>query len=219
LLVTVILGLILTQTPIFKEGLGVLSARFSAVAEAEESSILVGLISRVFDGFSEAVRIFPDAPFFGYGLGIGTNAGAKFLTGQNTFLLAEGEWARMILESGPVLGLAFLLWRCGVMARIGWLCLQSVRRGNVLPLLLFSSSGLPLMNGQFGPPTILGFAVFTAGLALAARNADDEIELAAAPAVRSPGARGMASGRRSAYAERMHGPAAPRGQSNGSVDR
>lgn len=219
LLVTVVLGFIVTQTPVFKEGLNVLTTRFSNVAESEEQSITAGLISRVFEGFSEGVRVFPNAPFFGYGLGIGTNAGAKFLTGQNTFLLSEGEWARMLLESGPVLGLAFLLWRCGVAVRIGLLCLQSVRRGNVLPLLLFSSSGLPLMNGQFGPPTILGFAVFTTGLALAARNADAESEIAAAAPVRSAGASERVVGRRSAYADRMHGPAAPRDQSNGSVDR
>jgi hypothetical protein len=218
LLVTVVLGFIVTQTPIFREGLGVLTARFSAVAEAEEQSIVIGLISRVFDGFGELVRIFPTAPFFGFGLGIGTNAGAKFLTGQNTFLLAEGEWARLVLESGPVLGLAFVLWRCGLVIRIALLCLQSVRRGNVLPLLLFSSSGLPLMNGQFGPPTILGFTVFTTGLALAARNADDESEVSAGPAKSEP-ASGRIVGRRSAYADRLHGPAAPRHQSNGSVDR
>jgi hypothetical protein len=218
LLVTVVLGFIVTQTPVFKEGVSVLSARFSAVAEAEEQSIVIGLISRVFDGFSEAVRVYPDAPFFGYGLGIGTNAGAKFLTGQNTFLLAEGEWARLILESGPVLGLAFVLWRCAVVVRIGLLCLRSVRRGNVLPLLLFSSGGLPLMNGQFGPPTVLGFAVFTTGLALAARNADDESGMAPAPTRAVEGTERV-SGRRSAYADRLHGPAAPRNQSNGSTDR
>jgi hypothetical protein len=219
LLVTVVLGFIVTQTPVFQEGLNVLTTRFSDVAEAEEQSITVGLISRVFEGFSEGVHVFPHAPFFGYGLGIGTNAGAKFLTGQNIFLLSEGEWARMLLESGPVLGLAFLLWRCGVTVRIGLLCVQSVRRGNVLPLLLFSSSGLPLMNGQFGPPTILGFAVFTTGLALAARNADDESEIVAAAPVRSAGASERVVGRRSAYADRMHSPAAPRNQSNGFVDR
>lgn len=219
LLVTVILGFIVTQTPVFKEGLNVLTTRFSDVAESEEHSIAVGLIARVFEGFSEGVHVFPNAPFFGYGLGIGTNAGAKFLTGENTFLLSEGEWARMLLESGPVLGLAFLLWRCGVVVRIGLLCLQSVRRGNVLPLLLFSSSGLPLMNGQFGPPTILGFAVFTTGLALAARNADDESEIAAAAPIKSAEASERVVRRRSAYADRMHGPAAPRDKSNGSVDR
>jgi hypothetical protein len=218
LLVTVVLGFIVTQTPIFREGLGVLTARFTAVAEAEEQSIAIGLISRVFDGFGELVRIFPTAPFFGFGLGIGTNGGAKFLTGQSTFLLAEGEWARLVLESGPVLGLAFLFWRFGLAVRIALLCLQSVRRGNVLPLLLFSSSGLPLMNGQFGPPTILGFAVFTTGLALAARNSDDESEISAGPVKSEPAAERIV-GRRSPYAERLHGPAAPRHQSNGSVDR
>jgi hypothetical protein len=219
LLVTVVLGFFVTQTPVFKEGLDVLTTRFSNVAESEEQSIAVGLISRVFEGFAESVRVFPTAPFFGYGLGIGTNAGARFLTGQNTFLLSEGEWARLILESGPILGLAFLLWRCGVVVRIGLLCLQSVRRGNILPLLLFSSSGLPLMNGQFGPPTILGFAVFTTGLALAARNADDESEIAPAASARSPGGGERVVGRRSAYADRLHGPAAPHNQSNGSIDR
>jgi hypothetical protein len=222
LLVTVVLGFFVTKTPVFKEGLNVLTTRFSDVAESEEQSIAVGLISRVFEGFSESVRVFPTAPFFGWGLGVGTNAGAKIITGpnsQNTFLLAEGEWARLILESGPVLGLAFVLWRFGVVVRIGLLCLQSVRRGNVLPLLLFSSSSLPLMNGQFGPPTILGFAVFTTGLALAARNADDEGEIAAPAPVRSADAGERVVGRRSAYADRMHGPAAPRDQSNGSVDR
>jgi hypothetical protein len=218
LLVTVVLGFIVTQTPIFREGLGVLTARFSAVAEAEEQSIAIGLISRVFDGFGELVRIFPTAPFFGFGLGIGTNGGAKFLTGQSTFLLAEGEWARLVLESGPVLGLAFLLWRVGLVFRILLLCLGSVRRGIVLPLLLFSSSGLPLMNGQFGPPTILGFAVFTTGLVLAARNTDDESEISAGPTKSEPVSERIV-GRRSPYADRLHGPAAPRPQSNGSVDR
>jgi hypothetical protein len=105
-----------------------------------------------------------------------------------------------------------------VAVRIGLLCLQSVRRGNVLPLLLFSSSGLPLMNGQFGPPTILGFTVFTTGLALAARNADDESEATAVP-VKSASGSERVVGRRSPYADRMHGPAAPHNQSNGSVDR
>lgn len=217
LLATVLLGYVVTATPIFKEGLNVLTTRFADVAESEEQSIAVGLISRVFEGFAESVRIFPTAPFFGYGLGIGTNAGAKIVTGQTTFLLAEGEWARLIFESGPVIGLAFVLWRCALSIRIGLLSLQSVRRGNLLPLLLFSSSGLPLMNGQFGPPTILGFAVFTTGLALAARNADDEND---SPVVvtQSPGT-GQTIRRRSAYASRIHGIAVPRDQDNGFVDR
>lgn len=218
LVAAVVLGFIVTKTPIFNEGLNVLTTRFTDVAESEEQSIAVGLISRVFEGFAEAVRIFPTAPFLGYGSGIGTNAGAKIVTGQTTFLLAEGEWARLIFESGPVLGLAFILWRCGVVVNIGWLCLQSVRRGNLLPLLLFSSSGLPLMNGQFGPPTIVGFAVFTTGLALAARSLDEDAVPSAKKASTSERQNQPPVRKRSAYAEQIHF-TAPQPQSNGSVDR
>ena len=214
LLAVVLLGLVLTQTPVFKEGLGVLSARFTAVAQSEEKSIAIGLISRVFEGFTEVFDVYPNAPFFGYGLGIGTNAGAKFLTGENMFLLSEGEWARLVLESGPVFGMAFVIWRISVVVWIGLLCLRSVKRDNVLPLLIFSSAFSPLLTGQFGPPTIVGFAVFGTGLALAARNADDESE----SAVAVPGKRGVMR-RRSAYADRMHRPAPSRDHTNGSVDR
>ena len=214
LLVVVLLGLALTQTPVFNEGLGVLSARFTAVAQSEEKSITMGLIARVFQGFTEVIHVYPNAPFFGYGLGIGTNAGAKFLTGENMFLLSEGEWARLVLESGPLFGLAFLLWRFGIVVHVGMLCVRSVRRGNILPLLIYASSFLPLLNGQFGPPTIVGFAVFGTGLALAARNADDEREPAEAVSRTKEGMR-----RRSAYADRMHRPAPSGDHSNGSVDR
>ena len=175
------------ETPVFREGLDVLTTRFSDVAESEEQSIVIGLISRVFDGFSESVRVFPTAPFFGFGLGIGTNGGAKFLTGQNTFLLWRKEsglaWFSRADRSWP--RFSALAFRPGGPHRTCSVS-QSVRRGNVLPLLLFSSSGMPLMNGQFGPPTILGFAVFTTGLALAARNVDDESEISTGPARSEP---------------------------------
>jgi hypothetical protein len=219
LVITIVLAFVVTKMPVFKEGLNVLTTRFADVAEAEEKSVAAGLTQRVFDTFSEGFYVFTKAPFLGYGLGIGTNAGAKFLTGQTVFLLAEGEWARIILESGPVLGLAYLLWRCGVVVRIGLLCLKSVKQNNVLPLLLFSSGFLPLISGQFGQPTILGFAVFTTGLALAARTEDEEEIVPLPGSGRVTASSERVVGRRSAYAERMHGPAAPPDQRNGSIDR
>src|SRR6202171_4848389 len=79
LLVVVVLGFIVTRTPIFKEGFTVLSTRFSEVAEASEQSVARGLVTRVFGDYEEAFYILSKAPFLGYGLGIGTNAGAKFL--------------------------------------------------------------------------------------------------------------------------------------------
>lgn len=218
LVALVILGFIMTKTPIFKEGLTVLTTRFADVAQATEQSITADLVSRVWEGFSQGIFVLGKAPFLGYGLGIGTNAGAKFLTGRSMFLLAEGEWPRILLESGPVLGLAYVLWRVSAVLRIGWLCLQSVRWSNLLPLLLFSSSFMQLVSGQFGQPTILGFAVFTTGLALAARKEESTGMLAIEP-ITTTAAPARIVGRRSAYAERLHGPAAPGKHSNGSTDR
>jgi hypothetical protein len=219
LVITVVLGFILTKTPVFKEGLEVLTTRFSDVAEATEQSISAGMISRIMEGFTNGIFILGKAPFLGFGLGIGTNAAAQFLTGETAFLLSEEEWSRIFLESGPVLGLAYVLWRCGLAFRIGFLCLKSVRGGNILPLLLFSSSFLPLINGQFGQPTVLGFTVFATGLALAARDEAEEKTLFGVPSKKSGLTTKRVVGRRSPYADRLHGPVAPRDQNNGSADR
>ena len=219
LVITVVLGFILTKTPIFKEGLEVLTTRFFDVAEATEQSVAGGMITRITEGFTNGIFILGKAPFLGFGLGIGTNAAAKFLTGETTFLLAEEEWSRVFLESGPVLGLAYISWRCGLAFQIGFLCLKSVRGGNILPLLIFSSSVFPLINGQFGQPTVLGFTVFVTGLALAARDEAEEKTLPGAAPEKSNLTTKRVVRRRSPYADRLHDPVARRDQNNGSVDR
>ncbi len=219
LLAVIVLGFVVSRTPIFKEGASVLSARFNDVAEATEQSIAGGMVSRIFSGFAEDLFVFTKSPMLGYGLGLGTNAGAKFLTGHAMFLLSESEWSRIFLESGEILGLAFVLWRCWFVLKTGLLCTKSVRLGNLLPILLFSSAFLPMINGQFGQPTLLGFTVFVSGLALAAMNEQESggpVSLSA-PVARAklpPKPRG-----RSAYAERMHGPPAEQGNTNGATDR
>lgn len=205
LIVALVLGLIVTRTPIFKEGFNVLSTRFSEVAEATEKSIGMGMVERVFYDFQESFMVLTKAPFLGYGLGIGTNAGAKFLTGRQMFLLSEGEWSRIFLESGPLLGLAFVIWRVSLVVRIGLFCVRSVTKGNLLPILIFSSAFLPLISGQFGQPTILGFVVFASGLALAARKFESEdhsFPRDGRPAT-VPVPRPLP--RRSEYAARLHG--------------
>ncbi len=209
LLVVVVLGFIVTKIPAFQEGLDVLNTRFTSVAEATDTSVGGSVVSRFVGDFEEGIYILTQAPFLGYGLGVGTNGGSKLLVGQSAFLLSEAEWSRVFLESGPVLGLAFIIWRCWLVFRIGFLCLGSVmRQRNLLPLLLFSSSFLPMISGQFGQTTTLGFAVFVTGLALAARTeptpedgsldfdqSDEPLEIPDRPRV----------ARCSPYAMRLHG--------------
>jgi hypothetical protein len=215
----VIVGFIVSQTPVFREGANVLSKRFAEVAEATEQSIPQDLISRVLSTFQDGVFVIGKAPLLGYGLGVGTNAGAKLLTGHSVFLLMEGEWPRVILENGPIIGVAYLLWRLGLVARIGWLTIKSVVMGNLLPMLLFASSFLPMISGQFGQPTILGFAVFVTGLAVAAMQETEVISVEPQPPqIGMKGGMKPVRGR-SAYAERLHGPAATQKRTNGSVAR
>ena len=212
LLVAVVVWLI-SYIPIFREGVSVLSNRFTETAEAEETTIVKDMVSRMFGTFTEPFYGIDRMPFWGYGLGVGTNGGARFLVGRAAFLLAENEWSRVMMESGPILGLLFIFWRVALMLRIGFLALRQVlRSGHTLPLLLFSTGFFPLINGSFGQPTSVGFAVALMGLCLAAMNVN---ETEPTPETSQPVLQRVAS--RSAYANRLHGDGAD--QSNGSADR
>jgi hypothetical protein len=208
ILVTAIVFWLVTYLPIFREGLGVLSARFVEGAESSDSGMVNGLFARVGGGFIEGIQVISRAPLGGYGLGVGTNGGANFLVGHAEFLLAENEWSRILLESGPIVGTAFLIWRCAITYKIGRFALREVRRDNPLPLFLYSAAFFSLLQGPFGQPTSLGFAVALGGLALAARPVrEEEPEETAAP---EPTQRRKA--RRSIYAEHLH-------SSHGAPDR
>ncbi len=216
LAVVVIWGI--TYLPIFQEGLRILSDRFIEAAEISESSVVGGLISRIISGFTEVLGIISSVPLGGFGLGVGTNGGAAFLTGEASFLLAENEWSRILLESGPILGLAFVIWRCALAVKIGRFAIGQVRQGNTLPLFLFSAGLFLLLQGPFGQPTSLGFAVVLAGLCLAAKPGKEAPP--PEPAPESMSAPKVRLQRRSPYAERLHGSTSRSSSAHhGSVDR
>jgi hypothetical protein len=215
LLIVVVVLLLAVRLPIFKEGVQVLTDRFTAVAEAEETSVAGGLIERVLIVFTEGFKLLGLAPIGGYGLGIGTNGGAKFLTGRTMFLLTEGEWGRIILESGPILGSAFLLWRTMLTFSLGVFSFRKLKRGELLPLFLYCAGFVSLLNGQFGQPTNLGFSVFICGLCLAAANIRAPKESESTPL--TPGPPRVA--RRSHFAERIRGAAAARAHPDDFANR
>jgi hypothetical protein len=210
LVLVVVALLLVTRLPIVHEGLTILSSRFTESAEAAETTITGGLIQRSLSGFTEGIGHLGHAPLFGFGLGVGTSGGAAFLMGQSTFLLSENEWTRIIFESGPILGLAFLMWRAGLTIYLGFVSLRKLIRAEILPLLLFSAGFLIILNGQLGQPTSLGFAVVLNGLCLASTRSGKLAPVAPPPPPR------LIRGR-SAYADRLH-----RGNAshpNGSADR
>src|SRR6266446_1210427 len=211
LVLLVIAMLLISRLPIVHEGLTILSSRFTESAEAAETTITGGLIERTLSGFTEGLGHLGHAPIFGFGLGVGTSGGAAFLMGQSTFLLSENEWTRIIFESGPILGLAFLMWRTLLAVYLGVVSLRALTRGEILPLLLFSATFLIILSGQLGQPTSLGFAVVFNGLCLASTRPN---KIALVPV--TPTTPRLIRGR-SAYADRLHG--ADASYRNGSVDR
>jgi hypothetical protein len=214
LLIVVAVLFLVSRVPVFKEGVQILSDRFTSTAEAEENTIAGGLVARGLSGFTEAFKFIPIAPIGGYGLGIGTNGGAKFLSGRSMFLLTEGEWGRVVLESGPILGFAYLIWRCVLVFNLGVLSFKQLKRGEILTIMLYLAGFVALLTGQFGQPTNLGFAVFLGGLCLASANKTpsetEHLELAPArPQI----------ARRSRYAEQLHHSSAAPRDSDDFADR
>src|SRR2546421_6423545 len=204
-LIVVIGALIVSRLPIFKEGFQILSDRFTSAAEAADTTIIRGTIDRVIGDFTEGLKNIGNFPAFGYGIGIGTNVGGRVLLGRPAFLLAEREWSRVLAESGPILGLAFLMWRTFLTLQLGRLSFAALKRENLLPILLFGSGFVVLLNGQLGQPTTLGFAVILNGLCLAATRPRVIDSSSIAPPVTDELAV-KALPRRSAFANRLHSP-------------
>ncbi len=133
--------------------------------------IQVSIVDRFFGDYTAAWHEISHAPLLGAGVGLGSNVGSRLATGEVRFVLAESEWPRIVLELGPILGACFIFFRCWM---AGHVILVSLRKlfleGDSLAWLLAGASFLSLLSGQWGQPTILGFAIFGGGLALAAVN-------------------------------------------------
>jgi hypothetical protein len=156
-----------TFVPAFDSAIGAFTERWNGANEVEGG---VGgvLMDRFLGGLWTALANAGDIPILGLGLGLGTNAGAKLLTGERFFLVSEGEWARIIGEMGPILGLALIAVRVALAITIIYAGIRSWRHSNPVPLILASVAALWVAQGNWAQPTSLGFSVMAAGLALAA---------------------------------------------------
>lgn len=154
--------------------------RWDEAVTAGGGGFYENVVSRIIDQFTQPFELAAGAPIFGHGIGLGTVAGARLSTGKYTFLLSESELARIVLELGPMLGFAFIGWRVWLAALLvvkSWGTF--LKEGDSLAWLLAGATFLSVLIGQWGPATSLGFAVFGAGLTLAALNppADETMDV------------------------------------------
>ncbi len=161
--------LILSQTSTFGTAISAFSNRFET-ASGIEGGVKGTLIDRfIFGTFGYGPSIYKQ-PYFGYGIGMGTNVGSQLLTGTTTFLIAEGELARELGELGPLLGISLIIIRFGFTLKLLSGSYKKLLVGDLLPWLLLSYGLLDVAQGGWAQPTGLGFCVMIGGLLFASIN-------------------------------------------------
>lgn len=160
---------ILSQTSFFQTSTEAFFSRFES-ANTTEGGLEGVVLDRYLGGMLGALTESSEQPFFGYGIGMGTNVGSQLLTGERTFLISEGEWGRLIGELGPLMGLCVIFLRLGLSAKIAWAGYGRLVKGDMLPWMLLSFGLLIFPQGGWAQPTSLGFSTLIAGLMIASFN-------------------------------------------------
>ncbi len=166
IIVLTLLILVLSETTIMQTSMGAFTNRFEN-ASTGEGGVGSSLFNRFFGAMIDALVNTNDVPFFGYGIGMGTNVGAMLITGKAQFLFAEWEWLRIVGEMGFVLGVLIILIRFSFCSFIFFKSLKFLKKGDLLPWLLLGSGLVIIIQGQWAQPTILGFSTLIGGLILA----------------------------------------------------
>jgi hypothetical protein len=156
----------LSSTPYFSTATAAFEARFTS-ANKIEGGVDGVLLDRFLGGLITAISLSLSQPFFGYGIGMGTNAGSMILAGGRFFLISEEEWGRIIGELGPALGLTVVYCRLKLAVQISLRCYSEMLSGNLMPWMLLSFGILSLTQGLWSQPTSLGFCCMIVGLILA----------------------------------------------------
>jgi hypothetical protein len=157
---------LLSQAAFFQTAVEVFTVRFENASGFEGG--LQGTLGDRYLGelllpFKQAAR----QPFFGYGIGMGTNVGSMLLTGDVNFLISEGEWGRLIGEMGPLLGILIILVRLKLCLKLALASYQKLAQHDLLPWLILSFALLIIPQGQWAQPTTLGFSTMVGGLLIA----------------------------------------------------
>lgn len=170
-----VLAVVLNATGFLDTPMEVFLQRFDEAGKTEGG--VEGTIGdRYLGGMIHAIAAAGDRPFFGEGLGMGTNAGSALLGSGRTFLIAEEEWERTIGEMGALLGISVILIRLIITVKLALASYFKIQTGDVLPWMLTSFAIIIFPQGAWAQPTMLGFSVLIIGLLIASFNAPKQID-------------------------------------------
>jgi hypothetical protein len=159
---------------VFPEGYEAFTGRWQAAADVEGKTFgSIGVFGRALFGLIEFNRLVDEVPIFGHGLGFGGNAAiilnAK-IDGVGIGGLAEADFARHMVDLGPIFGLGYIVFRLVLAAWLTHKAFQAARRfSDPMPLLLWSYVVYVLVMGQLtGQGTINFYGWLFTGLLVAA---------------------------------------------------
>jgi len=136
-------------------------------ASFSEGGLRGTLTGRFLGGILGSISKSLEQPFFGYGIGMGTNVGSMLLTGDRKFLIAEEEWGRLIGEMGALLGFSAIIIRLLLSLKLFAFSFRYLKEGETLPWILLGFGLTVIPQGQWAQPTALGFSVLIGGLIIA----------------------------------------------------
>ena len=151
------------------------SDRFTTANESESNTKSSGIVAiqdvivnrLIYSTFQD---IDESSLVFGKGVGAGTNVGAKLLTGNVGFLVAEGEIARILGEYGLILGLIIVFIRIRMTYDYSLNSYYLFKLGDQLPFMIFSISFIYTIIGAWAQPNALGFYVIICSIWIASMN-------------------------------------------------
>lgn len=155
------------------EAISAFIERFTTANEVEGG--MKGVVGDRYAGGLFAAFIDLNIPFFGYGLGLGTNVGAKLMGGDmySFGFNGEVEWTRIVGECGYIIGWSIIFLRLIFSIDVLKKSYHSlVYNEDLLSWMLCAGMLLTVPQGQWAIPTNLGFSILAGGLTLAAVKND-----------------------------------------------
>lgn len=166
----IIVLIILSKVNFLNTQIDAFTDRFTTANE-QEGGLDGVFVDRFLGGLTGAFIDIDDPHcFFGLGIGMGTNVGAQLLSGKTAFLISEGEWGRIIGESGILIGILIILFRILMTFEITTKAITALKNGNQLPWMLLGYGFLQILQGTWSQPNGLGFYVLIGGLIIGAFN-------------------------------------------------
>jgi hypothetical protein len=141
------IGGLVTFLALFPDQFLALSDRWGG-DNAESGNGSFNLIYRIFYQFAEFTEVLPNAPFLGFGLGMGSNAANILVVAPTASFaqimdLVENDWSRHIVDLGPIIGIGYIVFRIVFTIHLGIIAVQSaIRYSDPRPWLIFPPSAL-----------------------------------------------------------------------------